>query len=171
MTAHAPTGLRTVAAKATAPPDEVLTLRLGGEEYGIDILCLQEIRSYERPTGIAGAPLHVLGVTNLRGVIAPIVDLRCRFGIDAAVDSDTVTAMLGLRGLTAGAVVDAVSEVVSLAPGQIKPAPAFISGIEASHITGVATLGEGERVRMLILVDIEPLLTGTEMGSVGQALR
>ena len=170
MIAHAPAELKAVAAKAMAPPHEVLTLRLGGEEYGIDILRVQEIPSYEQPTRIAGAPPHVVGVTNLRGVIVPIVDLRCRFGMDAAVDSDTITVVPGLDCGTVGAVVDVVADVAVLAPAQIKPAPAFISGIEASHITGVATLGEGERVSMSILVEIETLLPGTQMGSVGHAL-
>ncbi len=90
MTAHTVHELHAVAARATAAPIEVLTLRLGAEEYGIDILRVQEIRSYEQPTRIAVAPPHVLGVTNLRGVIVPIIDLRCRFGLEAAYGSDTV---------------------------------------------------------------------------------
>ena len=71
MSAYTPQEVRAVAASAAATPNEVLTLRLGAEEYGIDILRVQEIRSYEQPTRIAGAPAHVLGVTNLRGVIVP----------------------------------------------------------------------------------------------------
>jgi purine-binding chemotaxis protein CheW len=139
--------MRAVACKALAAPREVLTSRLGGEEYGVDILRVQEIRSREQPTWLGSAPPHVLGATNLRGVIVPIVDLRCRFGLDAACGSDTVTVVLGLGGRTVGAVVDAVSDVVALAPEQIKPAPAFNGAIESSHITGIATLGKGERAR------------------------
>jgi len=152
-----------VATKAMAAPGEVLNLRLGAEAYGIDILRVQEIRSYEKPTRIAGAPTDVLGVTNLRGVIVPIVDLRCRFGLDAACNNDTVTVVLGLDGRTVGAVVDSVSDVVPLTTEQIKLAPAFSGAVDASHMTGIATLGEGERARMLILLDIEALITGAEM--------
>jgi purine-binding chemotaxis protein CheW len=157
-----------VADISMAAPREVLTLRLGGEEYGIDILRVQEIRSYEQPTRMAGAPPHVLGVTNLRGAIVPIVDLRCSFGLDAAFDSNTVTVVLGVGGRTVGAVVDAVSDVVALAPEQIKPAPAFNGAIEFSHITGIATLGEGARARMLILLDIVLLMTEQHMGLVSE---
>jgi purine-binding chemotaxis protein CheW len=153
-----------IADRATSAPHEVLTLRLGAEEYGIDILRVQEIRSYEQPTRMAGAPPHVLGVTNLRGVIVPIVDLRCRFGLDAAYDSHTVTVVLGVDGRTVGAVVDAVSDVVALAPEQIMPVPAFNGAIESSHITGIATLGGGARARMLILLDIVHLMTEQHMG-------
>ncbi len=168
MSANTSEELRAVAAKAMAAPREVLTLRLGGEEYGIDILRVQEIRSFEPPTRIAGAPPHVLGVTNLRGVIVPIVDLRCRFGLDAACNSDTVTVVLSLAGRTVGAVVDSVSDVVALTTGQIKPAPAFGDAADAGHITGIATLGEGERARMLILLDVEELLSGAEVALVAE---
>ncbi|MDO9093526.1 MAG: chemotaxis protein CheW [Rubrivivax sp.] len=170
MSANMAEEVRAVAAKALAAPREVLTLRLGGEEYGIDILRVQEIRSYEQPTRLAGAPPHVLGVTNLRGVIVPIVDLRCRFGLDVACGSDTVTVVLAVGGRTVGAVVDAVSDVVALTPAQIKPAPAFSGVIDAGHITGIATLGDGERARMLILLDIEQLMSGADMGLAAQAL-
>ena len=170
MAAHSQPELLAVAAKATAAPIEVLTLRLGAEEYGIDILRVQEIRSYEQPTRIAGAPPHVLGVTNLRGVIVPIIDLRCRFGLEAAYGSDTVSVVLAVGGRTVGAVVDAVSDVVALAPAQVRPAPEFSSAVDTGHITGIATLGEGDDARMLILVDIEQLMASHEMGLVDAAL-
>jgi purine-binding chemotaxis protein CheW len=168
MSANTPAESLAVAAISTAAPREVLTLRLGGEEYGIDILRVQEIRSYEQPTRRAGAPPHVLGVTNLRGVIVPIVDLRRSFGLDAALDSNTVTVVLGVGGRTVGAVVDAVSDVVALASEQVKPAPSFNGAIESSHITGIATLGEGARARMLILLDIVHLMTEQHMGLVSE---
>ena len=147
MSAHTQKESLAVAAKAMAAPHEVLTLRLGGEENGIDILRVQEIRSIEQPTRLAGALPHVLGVTNLRGVIVRIVDLRCRFGLDTACGSDTLTVVLGVGGRTVGAVVDAVGDVVALTPTQIKPAPEFSGAIDAGQITGIATLGEGERAR------------------------
>ncbi len=170
MSDHTPQELDAVAASAAAAPNEVLTLRLGAEEYGIDILRVQEIRSYEQPTRIAGAPPHVLGVTNLRGVIVPIVDLRSRFGLDAQFGSGTVTVVLAVGGRTVGAVVDAVSDVVALAPAQIKPAPAFGSAIDAGHITGIATLGEGKGARMLILADIQALMHGSEVALAAEVV-
>lgn len=149
MPEHTSAVIASAAARSVASPQEVLSLRLGREEYGIDILRVQEIRSYEQPTRIAGAPPDVLDVTNLRGVIVPIVDLRCRFGLEAAFGSDTVTVVMGLGGRTVGAVVDSVSDVVALVPEHIKPAPEFSGAIESCHITGIATLSEGERARML----------------------
>lgn len=139
-------------------PREVLTLCLGAEEYAIDILRVQEIRSYEKPTRIANAPPHLLGVTNLRGVIVPIVDLRMRFGLEAAYDAATVTIVLNVGSRTVGAVVDAVSDVQALSPEQIKPAPDFGGVIDATQVIGLATIQQGDRERMLILVDIERLL-------------
>lgn len=167
MSAYTPQELRAVAASAAATPNEVLTLRLGAEEYGIDILRVQEIRSYEQPTRIAGAPAHVLGVTNLRGVIVPLVDLRCRFGLEAQYGSGTVTVVLSLAGRIVGAVVDAVSDVVALAPAQVKSAPGFSGAIGAGHITGIATLSEGDGARMLLLLDIQALMIAGEMGLAG----
>lgn len=143
---------------------EFLAFKLGAEEYGIDILRVQEIRSFEPPTRIAGAPSHVLGVTNLRGVIVPIVDLRTRLGLQPQFDTGTVTVVLNVAGRTVGAVVDAVSDVVQLGAGDIKPAPAFSGAVDARHITGIGTLGDGNHERMLILVDIEHLMSGAEMG-------
>jgi purine-binding chemotaxis protein CheW len=143
---------------------EVLTLRLGAEEYGIDILRVQEIRSFERPTRIANAPPHLLGVTNLRGVIVPIVDLRVRFCLSAEFDPGTVTIVLNIGGRTVGIVVDAVSDVLALSPEQIKPAPELGNAIDASHLVGLATVRQGDADRMLILVDIEQLLAGADVG-------
>lgn len=139
-------------------PREVLTLCLGAEEYAIDILRVQEIRSYEKPTRVANTPPHMLGVTNLRGVIVPIVDLRMRFGLEAAYDATTVTIVLNVGSRTVGAVVDAVSDVQALPPEQIKPAPDFGGVIDATQVIGLATIQRGDRERMLILVDIERLL-------------
>ena len=145
---------------------EYLSFRLADEEYGIDILRVQEIRGYEQPTRIAGAPECIRGVLNLRGVIVPIVDLRVYFGIDPRFDAVTVTVVLNVGGRVVGAVVDSVSDVLELAPGQVKPAPAFNSGNAARYITGLGTLKQGEDERMLILLDIEELLAIPEIGLV-----
>lgn len=149
---------------------EVLTLRLGTESYGIDILCVQEIRSFERPTRIAGAPEYFLGVTDLRGVIVPIVDLRRRFGLDPIIDGNTVTVVLSLGPRTVGVVVDGVSDVLELRSAQIKPAPPIGGAIDSSHITGIATLGQDGHARTLILIDIASLLVDLGMAQAMPAL-
>jgi len=110
-------------------------------------------------------------VLNLRGVIVPIVDLRMQFGLErVAYDAITVTVVLNVAGRTVGAVVDSVSDVIELTSNQIKPAPEFNGAVNASHITGIGTLKRGDQQRMLILVDIEELLSGVEMGLVERTL-
>ena len=142
---------------------EFLTFRLGGEEYGIDILKVQEIRSYEPPTRIANAPAFIKGVVNLRGVIVPIVDLRLRLGCESAEYSAlTVVIVLNVKGRVVGAVVDSVSDVLELAKEAIRPAPEMASAVDASFITGIGSVGE----RMLILMDIEGLMSSADMGLV-----
>ena len=140
---------------------QFLTLRLGTEEYAIDILRVQEIRSYEEPTRMANAPSFVKGVVNLRGVIVPIMDLRLKLNI-AQVDYNefTVVIILNVRGTIVGAVVDAVSDVVTLTSESIRPAPQFESAIDARFITGLVTMGE----RMLIVMNIEALMSNAELG-------
>ncbi len=149
--------------QATHNGGEFLTFRLGGEEYGIDILKVQEIRSYEVPTRIANAPPFIKGVVNLRGVIVPIVDLRLKLGCDSAdYNGFTVVIVLNVKGRVVGAVVDSVSDVLELAPDAIKPAPEIASAVDASFITGIGSVSD----RMLILMDIESLMASAEMGLV-----
>ena len=144
-----------------ADSGQYLTLRLGTEEYALDILRVQEIRSYEEPTRMVNAPTFVKGVINLRGVIVPIVDLRLKLNIDTvAYDEFTVVIILNVRGTVVGAVVDAVSDVVTLTSANIKPAPQFEAAIDARFITGLATVGD----RMLIVMNIEALMSGPELG-------
>jgi purine-binding chemotaxis protein CheW len=151
---------------APAPaPSGYLSFRLGAEEYGIDILKVQEIRGYEPPTRIAGAPAFIKGVVNLRGVIVPIVDLRLKFGLEsAAYDGFTVAIILNLASRVVGIVVDAVSDVVELTPEQVRPAPEFNGSVDARHITGLGALRQGDTERLLILTDIEQLMGSAEMG-------
>ncbi len=152
------------AASPAAGPGEFLTFRLGAEEYGIAILQVQEIRGYEAPTRLVGAPALVLGVLNLRGVIVPVVDLRARFGMASNVGALTVTVVLNVGGHTVGAVVDAVSDVIALGVEQIRPAPHFNSRVGAADITGIGSIRQGERERMLVLLDIEGLMAGADIG-------
>jgi purine-binding chemotaxis protein CheW len=141
---------------------EFLTFRLGAEEYGIDILRVQEIRSFEEPTRIANSPPFIKGVVNLRGVIVPVVDLRIKLGCETvAYNSFTVVIVLNVKGRVVGAVVDSVSDVLELALENIRPAPEMASSsVDTAFITGIASVGE----RMLILMDIESLMSSSDMG-------
>ena len=150
-------------ATPTAEGGEFLTFRLGGEEYGIDILRVQEIRSYEPPTRIANAPGFIKGVVNLRGVIVPIIDLRLKLGCDSAeYNAFTVVIVLNVKGRVVGAVVDSVSDVLELTSEHIKPAPELNSNVDGSFITGIGSVGD----RMLILMDIEGLMSSADMGLI-----
>lgn len=148
---------------------EFLIFRLGSEEYGIDILKVQEIRSYEQPTRIANAPAFIKGVVNLRGVIVPIVDLRLKLGCETAEYSAlTVVIVLNVKGRVVGAVVDSVSDVLELSRDAIKPAPEMASAVDWGFITGIGSVTTGDVQRMLILMDIEALMASQEMGLVGE---
>ena len=146
---------------------EFLTFRLGEEEYGIDILRVQEIRSYEQPTRIDNAPAFINGVVNLRGVIVPIVDLRMKLGCESAeYNTFTVVIVLNVKGRVVGAVVDSVSDVLELSRDTIKPAPEMSSAVDAGFITGIGAVKNGDAERMLILMDIESLMASAEMGLI-----
>ena len=159
------------AAAAVSRPREYLTFRLGEEEYGIDILKVQEIRGYEQPTRIANAPAFMKGVVNLRGVIVPIVDMRVRFALDdVKYDSFTVVIILNVAGRTVGIVVDSVSDVLELNRDQIKPAPEFNGTIDSAYIIGLGTVRSGDTERMLILMDIEQMMSSAEMGLIDEVM-
>lgn len=148
-------------AAALAAPAEYLSFRLGDEEYGIGILQVQEIRSYEEPVGLPNAPDVLRGVLDLRGVVTPVVDLRLAFGQAAPITALTGVIVLNLGTRVVGVVVDAVSDVLELGPEHIRPAPRLHSpGFDTSFITGIATLRE----RMLILMDIARLLDNPALG-------
>lgn len=140
---------------------EYLTFKLDQEEYGIDILKVQEIRGYERPTRIANAPPFLKGVVNLRGTIVPIVDMRLKFNCSKAeYNSFTVVIILNLGSRVAGIVVDSVSDVMELPANSLKAAPDVDSVIGSEAVLGLGSLG----ARMLILLDIEKLMSGIDMG-------
>ena len=157
------------AAEPSAPPQgiaaakqakEFLTFTLGDEEYGVEILKVQEIRSYEEPTTIANAPAFIKGVVNLRGVIVPIVDMRIKFGLGSAeYNQFTVVIILNVAHRVVGMVVDGVSDVLTLSAEQIRPAPEFGASLDTQYIIGLGTVDE----RMLILMDIERLMTSQDM--------
>lgn len=150
----------------SATSGQYLTLRLGDEDYAIDIMRVQEIRSYEEPTRMANSPSFIKGVVNLRGVIVPIVDLRMKLNTSKVDYNEfTVVIILNVRGSVIGAVVDAVSDVVTLDARTIKPAPQFESAIDSRFILGLAHVGD----RMLIVMNMEALLSNAELGITATA--
>ncbi len=156
---HNPQGNTT----GTESGNEFLAFTLGKEEYGIDILKVQEIRGYEAVTRIANAPEFVKGVVNLRGIIVPIVDMRIKFNLgEPTYDQFTVVIILNISGRVVGMVVDSVSDVITLGPEQIKPAPEMGTAFNTDYLIGLGTLDE----RMLILVDIDKLMSSSEMGLI-----
>lgn len=145
--------------------NEFLTFRLGSEEYGIEILKVQEIRGYEAITQIANAPDFIKGVVNLRGIIVPIIDMRIKFRLgNIEYDQFTVVIILNVAGRVMGVVVDGVSDVISLETEQMKPTPGLGSVIDTEYIMGLGTVDE----RMLILIDIEKMMSSSDMGLIEQ---
>jgi purine-binding chemotaxis protein CheW len=144
---------------------EYLAFKLGTEEYGIDILKVQEIRGYEAVTRIANAPEFIKGVINLRGIIIPVVDMRIKFNLGEPVyDQFTVVIILNINGRIVGMVVDSVSDVTTLTPEQVKPAPEMGTAFSTDYMIGLGTIDE----RMLILVNIDKLMSSPEMGLMDQ---
>lgn len=139
---------------------EVLVFVLGKEEYGVDILKVQEIRGYEKVTPIPSAPDYLKGVVNLRGTIVPVIDLRVKFALpEARYDEFTVVVILRVAARVIGLVVDGVSDVLDLKASDVKPTPQFGSLIDSAFLAGVATREE----RMVLLLDIEKLLSSGEL--------
>ncbi|TDO16755.1 MULTISPECIES: chemotaxis protein CheW [Halomonas] len=150
-------------AASEAQNREFLVFSLGEEEYAIDILKVQEIRGYENVTRIANTPEFIKGVTNLRGIIVPIVDLRIKFHLDKVeYAGQTVVIVVNVADRVVGIVVDGVSDVMTLTPEQIKPAPEFGVTLSSDFLSGLGSLED----RMLVLVDIDKLLTSEEMALV-----
>jgi purine-binding chemotaxis protein CheW len=140
---------------------EYLAFSLGGEEYAVNILKVQEIRAYEQVTRIANMPAFIKGVMNLRGAVVPVVDLRVRFNVgNAEYGPSTMVIVLNIGTRTIGTVVDGVSDVVILKPSDMRPAPQIAGVLESTFLEGIAILGS----RMLIIVDIDGLLSSKEMG-------
>jgi purine-binding chemotaxis protein CheW len=143
--------------------NEFLAFTLGKEEYGIHILKVQELRGYETVTRIANAPEFIKGVVNLRGIIVPIVDMRIKFNLgEPTYDQFTVVIILNIGGRVMGMVVDSVSDVITLTADQVKPAPEMGTAFNTNYLIGLGTLEE----RMLILIDIDKLMSSTEMGLI-----
>lgn len=146
--------------KTKSAAGEYLTFLLGTEEYGLEILKVQEIRGYDAVTQIANTPVYIKGVINLRGQIVPIVDLRIKFHLGKVeYDEFTVVIILHLAGRVIGIVVDGVSDVMALKEEQIRDVPSLVTSIDTKYIVGLATVES----KMLILVDIEQLMSSDDM--------
>jgi len=142
---------------------ELLTFTLGKEEYGIDILRVQEIRGYDAVTAIANTPEFIKGVVNLRGIIVPIIDMRIKFNLgNVTYNETTVVIILNVAKRVVGMVVDGVSDVIALTAEQIRPAPQFSTALDVQYITGLGTVDS----RMIIVMDIEKLMTSGDMDLV-----
>ena len=142
---------------------EFLAFTMGQEEYGLDIIKVQEIRGYEAVTRLANTPDYFKGVINLRGVIVPVIDMRIKLGLGTPTyDQFTIVIVLNIRGNVMAMVVDSVSDVTTLTPERIRPAPEFGNAIDTDYLIGLGTLDE----RMLILVDIEKLMASDGIGLI-----
>ena len=160
-----PSSSRPAQGSAVAARREFLAFRLGEEDYAIDILKVQEIRVFDAVTKLPGAPEFIKGVINLRGLIAPVLDLRVKFGFEhAEYGPFTVLIVLHVRDRLVAAVVDAVADVIALTDDEIKPRPEFATAVNIDYVLGLASRGE----RMLILLDIERLICGEELGLFDQ---
>lgn len=149
------TGLETRADPATAAVGQFLTFQLDDEEYGVEILRVQEIKGYTRVTPIPNAPPEVKGVMNLRGTVVPIVDLRTRFGLTPAEYTRfTVIVVVTVGTKVVGLVVDAVSDVMNVTTDSLVPPPDLGVGVDTSFLTGMARTGE----RLVTLLNIDRLV-------------
>jgi len=153
-------------AAVNSTANEFLTFILGSEEYGLEILKVQEIRGYDAITHIANAPAFIKGVVNLRGIIVPIIDMRIKFNLGKVEYNEfTVVIILNVASRVMGIVVDGVSDVITLSSEQVKPAPDFAAHLDTDYIIGLGTVDE----RMLILMDIEKLMSSKDMGLIDSA--
>ncbi len=164
-----PHGAQTSNRHTTGAPDagtlEVLAFRLGAEEYGIDIQKVQELRNYETVTQLVNAPDYIKGIVNLRGVIVPIIDMRVKFSLGAQTyDQFTVVVIVNIAGHIIGMVVDSVSDVITLQSEQIKPPPEVGATLDTEYMIGMGVIDE----RMLILMDIDKLMSSAEVGMIGK---
>ncbi|MBD8871442.1 chemotaxis protein CheW [Rhodanobacter sp. DHB23] len=151
----------------TAPTVQQLTFSLAGEEYGVEILSVREIRGWSRVTRIPQAPDYLLGVLNLRGAVVPVMDLRLRFGLERESYGDsTVMIVVAVAERLFGIVVDAVSDVVDVDPASIKPVPDMGSIVDTRYLKGLATHAE----RMVMLLDVEKLMRPEDVETLDAAL-
>jgi purine-binding chemotaxis protein CheW len=142
---------------------QLVTFSIGEEEFGVDILKVQEIIRMMEITKVPRAPEFVEGVINLRGKVIPIIDLRRRFGLAArSHDKHTRIIVIEISGMIVGFVVDSVSEVLRIPANTVEPPPPVVSGMESEYISGVGKLED----RLLIMLDLDKLLSREEKQSL-----
>lgn len=145
---------------AVAHANEYLAFTLGDQEYGVDILKVQEIRGRDPIVHLPDTPNYILGVTNLRGLVVPVIDLRIKFKLaDVEYRSTTVTIILTLADQTVGIVVDTVSDVIELTPSQFKPTTQFDRTFNARQLIGMGVVDK----RMLVLLNMEAVVLDQEL--------
>jgi len=150
----------------TTDTHQFLTFALGQEEYGVEILKIQEIKGFSAITPLPNAPAYVRGVLNLRGTIVPIIDLRKKFGMpEEAYTKFTVIVVVQVQGKIMGFIVDAVSDVLTVTGGDIQPTPDLHGQVDTSFLNGLAKAGE----KLVILLDIDKVLTAGETAAASQA--
>ncbi|MDR3177074.1 MAG: chemotaxis protein CheW [Desulfovibrio sp.] len=144
---------------------QLVTFSIGEEEFGVDILKVQEIIRTMEITKVPRAEAFVEGVINLRGKVIPIIDLRRRFGLDSkAHDKHTRIIVIEINNMIVGFVVDSVSEVLRIPAGTVEPPPPVVAGLDSEYISGVGKLQD----RLLILLDLDKLLSGEAIESLAQ---
>ena len=159
--------VRPVSGAATQPglPAETgqyLTFTMGNEDYGVDILCVQEIKGWSGVTHIPNTAPHVKGVMNLRGTVIPVVDLRVKFAMPAReYDKFTVIIVATVRERIVGLVVDAVSDVLDVPVGEVRPVPEFGGRADTRFIRGMAAVGD----KLVVLLDMERLFSDSDLSS------
>jgi len=149
---------------------EFLTFMLAGEEYGVDILRVQEIKGWDEVTNIPNTPEYIRGVINLRGTIVPIIDMRLRFDLESKEYGPTTVVVVlriesdieGGSDRTMGVVVDGVSDVYNVPLRDIKPSPDFGMAVDTEFVNGLATVGE----KMIIVLNIDHMLNAAELAAV-----
>ena len=152
-----------MAAEASAVTSQFLTFLLGVEQYGVEILKVQEIRGYSAVTPIPNTPGYIKGVINLRGTVVPVVDLRAKFSMESTeYNKFTVIIVVTVGAKVMGLVVDAVSDVLDIPAAEMRTAPDLGSSVDTRFISGMATIGE----RMTVLLDIDRLLSEDEVIAV-----
>jgi purine-binding chemotaxis protein CheW len=147
-----------------ADGNQFLTFTLGSEEYGVEILKVQEIKGYSAITPIPNTPAHIKGVMNLRGTVVPIVDLRKKFSLkEVEYDKFAVIVVVQVRGRVMGLIVDAVSDVLNISEEEIQATPDFGAQVDTRFISGMTRANE----RLIVLLDIEKVLGGEELHALG----
>jgi len=152
--------------------DQVLSFILGQEEYGVDILRVQEIKGWEKTTPIPNTPKYVMGVINLRGAVVPIIDLRVRFGLNEMTYDETTVVIIvrsedsaGVQKII-GLVVDGVSDVYAINKKELQTAPDMSGTVQSEYIHGLATINE----KLVIILHVDPLINDGILANIKKAL-